>query len=654
MDAITIIDCLLDEDLFKRHFKGESWEAWWAFLKALFAIPMTHAELELYRRHTGRLAEPEAPFTEAAVVVGRRGGKSRTLALIATFLATCRSYDEYLAPGEVATIGIISTDRKQARTIYRYILGLIQHVPMLTALLEDANNEQIVLRTRVVIEITTASFRTARGYSFAALLCDEIAFWRSDETSANPDVEILRALRPGMASIPGSILLLASSPYAKRGELYNSYRKHFGKDQARVLVWKGSTAQMNPRIDKAVIEEAYLDDPEAARAEYGAEFRDDLADYVPREVVEAVTMWGRSDLPPEEGVSYSAFCDPSGGISDAMTLAIGHLGPQAVCVLDRVLEVRPPFDPEAAVAQCAALLRQYQVLSLTGDHYAGNWPVARFAEHGVSFVQCARPKSDLYRDLLPLLNARRVELLDSTRLMRELTSLERKTARSGRDSIDHIPGGHDDVANAVAGCLVQLDLDRRPALTSSAVVNPARLVPVPLPTVAQWVASVTSVDKAGVAASVYLGQPFVANGEPPLLLLDFSRAPMGGTLFGDVATRLSQLADLTRAHGVAAFVPPELLAHAEAAGLFAEPLPMDVQVEDLLLSVAAHTSAGKLVICDLAREKAATLPLFSALDLRAADAADDALRQAVIWGVALALDGVEAPPHHGAGQARPQ
>ena len=68
-------------------------------------------------------------------------------------------------------------------------------------------------------QIGTASFRTTRGYSFAAVLCDEIAFWRQDETSANPDVEILRALRPGMASIPGSVLLMASSPYAKRGEL---------------------------------------------------------------------------------------------------------------------------------------------------------------------------------------------------------------------------------------------------------------------------------------------------------------------------------------------------------------------------------------------------------------------------------------------------
>jgi hypothetical protein len=32
--------------------------------------------------------------------------------------------------------------------------------------------------------------------------------------------------------------------------------------------------------------------------------------------------------------------------------------------------------------------------------------------------------------------------------------LERRTARGGKDSIDHSPGQHDDVANAVAGALV--------------------------------------------------------------------------------------------------------------------------------------------------------------------------------------------------------
>ena len=116
------------------------------------------------------------------------------------------------AAGEVATIGVLAVDKGQARAIFRFVLGLLKAVPMLEPLIVRRDSETIELSNRVHIEIATASFRSTRGYSYAAVLADEVAFWRSDETSLNPDVEILRALRPGLASIPGAMLLMASSP----------------------------------------------------------------------------------------------------------------------------------------------------------------------------------------------------------------------------------------------------------------------------------------------------------------------------------------------------------------------------------------------------------------------------------------------------------
>jgi hypothetical protein len=62
----------------------------------------------------------------------------------------------------------------------------------------------------------------------------------------------------------------------------------------------------------------------------------------------------------------------------------------------------------------------------------------------------------LYRDFLPILNSGRAELLDHVRLSAQLVSLKRRCVRGGRDSIDHPPGAHDDVANAAAGVLVQV------------------------------------------------------------------------------------------------------------------------------------------------------------------------------------------------------
>jgi len=110
------------------------------------------------------------------------------------------------------------------------------------------------------------SFRSVRGYTLVAVLADEVAFWRSEE-SANPDSEILAAVRPGLATIPGSLLLCISSPYARRGMLWQMYERHFGKDDSRVLIWQANTKSMNLSLPNSVIDEAYEEDE--AAAEYG-------------------------------------------------------------------------------------------------------------------------------------------------------------------------------------------------------------------------------------------------------------------------------------------------------------------------------------------------------------------------------------------------
>ncbi len=630
---MNILEAMDDANVFAPHFKGPSWKPWKAALAAIFALPMDDEAMATYRGCTGRYNAPLVPFAEAAFCVGRRGGKSRILALVAVYLATFRDYRPHLAPGECATVVIMAANRAQARSIFRFVIGLLKAVPLIQPMIADDNTEQITLSNRVIIEIATASFRTTRGYSFAAVLADELAFWRLEESSANPDVEIMRAVRPGMASIPGSILLLASSPYAKKGELYNAFRRHYGKDDARVLFWKAPTELMNSCVDKRIIEEARESDPEAARAEYDAEFRDDLADYITRETIDAVTMLGRTELPPCSDITYSAFCDPSGGVNDAMTLAVAHLSGGAICVLDAVLEVRPPFDPEVAVAACTAVLRRFGVTRVIGDKYAGEWPRARFAEHGISFEQSARPKSDLYHDLLPLLNARRVELLDHHRLAAQLVGLERRTSRQGRDSIDHSPGGHDDLANVVAGVLVGLDLDRRPALVMQSDMLDAGK-PVQVPAVIDTFLAVLCIDKAGMCASVRAAK--TVYGACSLIILDFEAGPLhhealkGLTDFGQFAARCR--------NGTLAIVPEGFAVNGSFNGCTAIEI-VDGRLPELqLLAAARWIHSGAVKLGPLAQEKARLLPFGAALDFRAGENVDDPLRCAILTAIAVAFE----------------
>jgi hypothetical protein len=84
----------------------------------------------------------------------------------------------------------------------------------------------------------------------------------------------------------------------------------------------------------------------------------------------------------------------------------------------------------------------------------GESPREAFAKHGIVYEIAAEPKSDVYRDVLPLLNSGRVELLDHPRLLAQFAALDRHTARGGRDSVDHPPHGHD---GARAASLVWTD-----------------------------------------------------------------------------------------------------------------------------------------------------------------------------------------------------
>lgn len=446
--ATTIIDCLKDDNLFKPHFPGKSWRSWRIFLRALFSLSMGLKSRKVFEQHTQRKTLP-SNVTEAWMVVGRRGGKSIIAALVAVFLACFKNYDAILGPGERGTLMVIAADRRQARVIMRYIVGLLESVPMLAALIERKRVESIDLSNKITIEVHTASYRSTRGYSIVAAICDEISFWRSEE-SANPDTEVLNAIRPGMANVPGSLLLCISSPYARRGELWKAYQKHFSKEHDNVLVWQASTRQMNSTIPQSIIDQALQDDEASASAEYLGLFRTDIESYILLEALEAVTILSRRELLPNHRFRYAAFVDPSGGSKDSMTLCIAHKDKDKI-IIDCLREVKAPFSPESTVKEFCQVLKSYRIRAVQGDRYAGDWPREQFRKRGVRYIPSETPKSGLYQNFLPLVNSGKVELLDNKRLRQQLLGLERRTARSGKDSIDHSPGSHDDVANVVAG-----------------------------------------------------------------------------------------------------------------------------------------------------------------------------------------------------------
>jgi hypothetical protein len=195
-------------------------------------------------------------------------------------------------------------------------------------------------------------------------------------------------------------------------------------------------------------------DPDAARSEWDAEFRDDISDFLTRVAVEACVEDDVHERPVDLSKHYVGFCDPSGGSSDSMTLAIAHKE-GSTSILDAVREIRPPFNPESVVAEFAMLLRSYRVSSIEGDRYAGEWVASAFRNKGIHYGHATKSRTEIYLDALPEINSHSFRLLDNEVLINQLCALERRPLRGGRDAIDHPPGGHDDVANAAMGALVR-------------------------------------------------------------------------------------------------------------------------------------------------------------------------------------------------------
>ena len=444
-------------------------QPWRVFWKAVYALPMGKQELQLYRRHTEREDPPTAPVREAVGVIGRRGGKSQNGgALQAVYSAI--SFDaarHKIAPGETVTVPLLAADRKQARQLINYVGGLCE-LPEVRPFVQRRIKGLIQFKTGVDVTITTASYRGTRGYTCPAVICDEISYWRTEDDAANPDAEILAALRPTMSTIQGALLLMLSSPFGEVGELYAAVQRAYGVNDPDTLVWIASSEAMHPGSDalRRDIKRMYAADPTRAASEFGSEgtisFRSASESFMEAAAVEACTVPGRHELPALPENTYAAFADASGGAKDSFTLGIAHREGDDTAVLDLLRETRPPFSTEAVVAEYCAVLRRYHCSAVVADKYAVEWVRQAFEREGIKLVHSTLPKSQIYAELLGPLNSGKVELLDHPRMLNQLLRLERKVGPGGRDRIDHAKRAKDDLINSAAGCLgLALGVDGR-------------------------------------------------------------------------------------------------------------------------------------------------------------------------------------------------
>lgn len=487
--APSILDVFDSTPWFK---PASNYTAWRSFIAAAFGLPMTDEEVAIFQKCTGRREPPTEEADEITSIVGRRGGKTSIDAFVMGYLATYRDYRQYLREGETCFFPIVAADKKGTRQACGYLKAWFQldpHKGICDLSHADAEQERYFefYDVPVRIEVFTASFRTVRSYTVGGFLGDECAYWRTKDDSANPDREIIRAVRPTMATIPRAKLMLLSSPYFQDGVLWDHFDNRWGRDISKTLVWKAPTTYMNPTKQVQIhVDTQYALDAIAAEAEYGANFRADTSKFITETRVRELTLTGVEQLPPkplrdqngmpvpkDQRATYFAFVDVSGGSSDAFTLAIAHWDYEVQkAVLDVCVGTPAPYHPRDVIKEYKGVLMRYRCTRVIGDSYGGVWPRELFADYEIAYDVCEWTKHELYKETLPAMNSHEVVLLDVLKLRQEYVGLLRRKSPNGREVIDHPRDGHDDYCNAAAGALFHALTEGR-WLTPEKVAAPA-------------------------------------------------------------------------------------------------------------------------------------------------------------------------------------
>lgn len=92
----------------------------------------------------------------------------------------------------------------------------------------------------------------------------------------------------------------------KSGVLYEDFKRGFGQDNPDLLVWRASSALMNPTLTVERLERERRLNPDRFAREYEADFTDDLQAFLPGAWVEGAVVSGRRELAPQPGDLYGS------------------------------------------------------------------------------------------------------------------------------------------------------------------------------------------------------------------------------------------------------------------------------------------------------------------------------------------------------------
>jgi hypothetical protein len=425
-------------------------------LKAIYGLPLSPAELEVFQSATGRTKYTPRVYRDVSVLAGRRSGKSsRIAAAIGVFEGCIAKHD--LALGETGVVLIVAPTEKQGRVTFKLIEARITNSPTLRRLVKKVRSSpsesEIELTNGRTISVQAANSKHLRSASLICVILEEGCFFRDSDTGAYNLDEILKSVRPGTLTMPGSKVIRVSSPWSKDGVMWNDWRLR--NERPDTLCWKAPSWVMNPGLPADELARERERDESYFLREYGCEFLDSAQALLPPEQVErCVSRNAWSERAPQSGVNYVGSLDAAFR-SDAFAHAIAHVDGERV-VVDLARSWKPrrgqPIQFLPVLEEIVNIMKNYRAYDLYGDQVAAE-PIKQFvAQHGITFEQTTtlgRKASAIFATLRAKCMAGQLELPNDPELISQLKRLEVVVGPGGSERVEAATG-HDDKAIAVA------------------------------------------------------------------------------------------------------------------------------------------------------------------------------------------------------------
>lgn len=421
--------------------------------------------------------------------VGRRGGKSSSLSRLGVVEALHGHHD--VPPGDIGVVAIISTRRDEAAqrlgTVTQILDALgVPYKPWGNGVMGVKLTDR-----RVGFRVYAASVQGVSGFTAIFVICDEVAKWRDADTGQNPATEVLKSVRPTMATMPHARIVLSSSPFSTLDAHYDAFEA--GDTDHQVTAY-APTWLANPTLTE--------DGTRGDEPDEGAWLREYKA--VPQAEVEWSLLTqeqvdraaeGRTllVLPFDPTWRYCAAIDPATK-TNSWTLAVAGQSPDGrrhvVLAKDWTPRRGSPLVPEDVLRQIRKLIAPYGLRSVVTDQHATEFlrAILRLmpVEDRISLIEepwTQNTRRDGYEHLLVLAQSNRLGLPPDAQVKADLLGITKRITRSGVTyELVERNGRHADYAPAIAHAVAdaryagklppkKLDDDEREAVAKAAFLR---------------------------------------------------------------------------------------------------------------------------------------------------------------------------------------